>query len=257
MWQYVVQVLSVLRLIAGGHPEESVMRVAKVSALILSAVVALSLVSSVQAGPVSLYFNPYLEASDSPIVATGMSYFYLEDFEDFALNTPGVTASAGYSTKPAWPAAATDSVDGDDGSVDGFGNNGNSWFSMDGGTGITFTFDAGVLGGLPTHVGIVWTDGINPVTFEAFDAYGVFRGSITAFAIADGVYTGTTAEDHFFGISEPDGIGKILIRSGAGGGIEVDHLQYGGTIPIPAPAGVVLAGLGAGLVGWLRRRRAL
>ncbi len=200
---------------------------------------------------------PYLQTSDSPFIGLGLDYFYLEDFEDFALNTPGVTASAGYSTKPTWPAELTDSVDGDDGVVDGFGTRGNSWFSMDGGTGVTFTFDAVTLGSLPTHVGVVWTDGIDPIKFAAYDSFGTLVGEIDASGIADGVYTGTTGEDRFFGIIYSDGISKIMLASGVGGGIELDHLQYGGTNPIPAPGAVVLVSLGAALSGWLRRRRML
>ncbi len=245
------------RLRAGGQVEECTMRSVPLSVLMLSVVTALALTGPVHAGWTLFGAIPYLQASDSPVVAVGMDYFWLEDFEDFALNTPGVTASAGYSTKPTWPASMTDSVDGDDGAVDGSGNGGNSWFSMDGGTGVTFTFDDGVLGSFPTHVGIVWTDGVDPLGFEAYNAYGVLVGSVTATGIADSVYTGTTAEDRFFGMIYDDGISKIRLYSGAGGGIEMDHLQYGGNNPIPAPGAVVLAGVGAALAGWLRRRRAI
>jgi len=233
------------------------MRFARLSVLTTSVIVALALAGQVQAGPITYGPTPYLSAADSPFAGgAGLDYFYLEDFEDFALNTPGVTASAGYSTKPAWPASATDSVDGDDGVIDGYGNNGNSWFSSPGPAGVTFTFDAGVLGALPIEAGIVWTDGMDPITFEAYDAYGALIGSISTTGVADPVYTGTTAEDRFFGISYPDGIGKIKLYSGPAGvasGIEMDHLQYGGNT-IPAPGAVILAGIGAGVAGWLRRR---
>ncbi len=227
--------------------------------LCLAALLAVAaLTSQVQATAWTLYGPmPYLQTSDSPFIGLGLDYFYLEDFEDFALNTPGVTASAGYSTKPTWPAELTDSVDGDDGVVDGFGTRGNSWFSLDGGTGVTFTFDALTLGSLPTHVGVVWTDGIDPIRFAAYDSSGTLVGQVDATGIADGVYTGTTGEDRFFGMIYSNGISKITLASGVGGGIELDHLQYGGMNPIPAPGAVVLASLGAALSGWLRRRRML
>ena len=146
---------------------------------IASAVAVALLISSVSlAAPTSYGPSAYLQAADSPFAGVpGLAYFYLEDFEDFNLNTPGVSVNAGYSTKPTWAAAVTDSVDGDDGMIDGFGTRGNSWFSPSGGQGLTFTFDAGVLGSLPTYAGIVWTDGLNGVTFEAFDAMGVSLGT--------------------------------------------------------------------------------
>jgi len=225
--------------------------------LFVLAVAALAVSSSVQAAPASFYGpTPYVQASDSPFTTAGLTYYYLEDFEDGLLNTPGVTASAGsFLTTTGYAASVIDSVDADDGAIDGSGNNGESWFSSVGTAGLTFTFDAGVLGSLPTQAGIVWTDGVNPVTFEAFDAWGASLGTVGPIDTADGNFSGGTAEDRFFGVMYSGGISKIRVFSGASG-IEVDHLQYGAS-PIPAPAAVVLAGLGAGLVGWLRRRHAL
>ena len=40
--------------------------------------------------------SPYLSFADSPFNGGSFSYFHLEDFEDGSLNTPGVTASAGF-----------------------------------------------------------------------------------------------------------------------------------------------------------------
>jgi len=201
--------------------------------------------------------TPYLQASDSPFAGLSLGYFHLEDFEDGLLNTPGVTASTGIPTKPTYSASVTDSVDADDGLIDGFGNAGNSWFATPGVPGVTFTFDPTVLGTLPTHVGIVWTDGQDPVVFQAFDGIGNPLGAVGPAYIADGSYFGGTAEDHFFGISDAGGIGKITITSGQSAGIEVDHLQYGGPNPIPAPGAMLLGSLGTALAGYLRRRRTL
>ena len=99
--------------------------------------------------------TPYLRASDSPFAGGSFSYFHLEDFEDGAMNTPGLSANAGIVLAPG---INTDSVDGDDGVVDGFGQNGHSWFSNASTTSFTFTFNAAILGSLPTHAGLVWTD---------------------------------------------------------------------------------------------------
>jgi hypothetical protein len=204
----------------------------------------------------STYYGPtpYLKAEDSPFHGLSLGYFYLEDFEDRLLNTPGVSASTGYSTKPTFSTIETDSVDADDGLIDGSGNGGNSWFFTPGSTGITFTFDAMVLGSLPTYAGIVWTDGLNPITFQAFNAAGDILGTIGPVDLADGSFLGGTAEDRFFGVSDPAGIWKITINTGLFSGIEVDHLQYGGPAAVPVPSAVLLAGLGVGLISSLRRR---
>ena len=65
----------------------------------------------------------------------------------------------------------TDSVDADDGTIDGFGTDGRSHYAQDGTQGITYVFDSVVLGNLPTHAGLVWTDlsGTQDVFLEAFD----------------------------------------------------------------------------------------
>jgi hypothetical protein len=149
--------------------------------------------------------------------------FYLEDFEDGKLNAPGVRASAGTIQGPG---ATTDSVDNDDGNLDGFsGTGGHSFFSPNGADGITFTFDATVLRRLPTHVGLVWTDGEGEVTFEAFDTFGQSLGQVGPVSIADDNFNGGTREDRFFGAVNQAGISSVKI-SNSQGGIEIDHLQY-------------------------------
>jgi hypothetical protein len=209
------------------------------------------------AGPVGPV--PYLSANDSPFKSVDFSagYFHLEDFEDGQLNVPGVTASAG---APFGPGSITDSVDADDGAIDGSGTGGNSFFSGAGSSGISFTFDNATLGSLPTHAGLVWTDsGVGAtITFQAFDAADQLLGTIGPSSepgvFPDNNNSGGTAEDRFFGWTDSAGIGRIFI-SNSTGGIEVDHLQYGsGTasqppppptgIPLPAPiwGGILLLG---------------
>ena len=97
-----------------------------------------------------------------------------------------------------------------------------------GGGTITFTFDAAVLGALPTHVGIVWTDGSPScdAIFEAYDAADVLIGTRTAATVGNADNTGTTDEDRFFGVVHPAGVKKIVIKSSSGG-VEADHLAYG------------------------------
>lgn len=188
---------------------------------------------------------PYLQASDSPWAAFFSDpNFYLENFEDGLLNTPGVTGNGSV----IGPGGLTDSVDGDDGVVNGSGSQGRSYFRGNGSQGITFTFSEAILGALPQRAGIVWTDGAGAITFEAFDASGASLGILTG-THADGSVSGTTAEDRFYGWENLDGIGSINIRNPSGG-IEVDHLQYGA---VPEPTTMALMGLG-GLGLFLKKR---
>jgi hypothetical protein len=145
-------------------------------------------------------------------------------------------------------------------SVDGMGNNGLSLFSGDGGTGITFSFDKNVLGYLPTAAGIVWTDGIIPITFSARDALGNSLGSISDSNPGD-FLDGDGNPEHFrfYGIINSAGISSIRISSSAAGGIEVDHLQFGvlsTATGVPEPSTMALMVFGfALLLGGLTRRR--
>lgn len=163
---------------------------------------------------------PYTSSADSPFDTLSPS-FVLENFESGTFNIPGVT---GNGIGIVGPRSNTDSVDVDDGVIDGSGTNGRSYFA-NGQIGITFTFDAAILGGLPTQVGVVWTDGAGTTSFEAFDGSGLSLGVIGPFAIADDTFFGTTGEDRFFGIIDAAGIGSIRITN-TSGGIEVDHLQF-------------------------------
>ena len=162
---------------------------------------------------------------DSPFKAIGTGYFYLEDFEDDAFE-PGWSIG-GLQTRNG-PSPTTDSVDEDDGAIDGSGVAGSS--HLEAGA-FTIDFDENVLGALPTHVGLVWTDGGSGVlvTFEAFSASGSSLGSLSSPA-GDPTDDGATVEDVFFGWSEPTGISAVRV-SQASGSPEIDHLQYGGPQP--------------------------
>jgi len=166
----------------------------------------------------------------------------LEDAEDGMANTPGLTLNYA-SLSSAFGTALIDSVDADDGAIDGNGNGGEAFW---GAGSIEATFDAQVLGSLPTHAGFVWTDGVDDIVFEAFDQNGQSLGVLVG-RHADGDFVGGTAEDRFYGVVHMGGISRMIISDPSG--IEVDHIQYGA---VPEPASV--AALGLGLLAARRRR---
>jgi hypothetical protein len=167
--------------------------------------------------------TPYLSTEDSPLEVPGIGRCY-EDFEDGTLDIPGATGNG----TVVGPSGLIDSVDGDDGAIDGNGNGGHSYFSGDGASGISITFSPDRNEGLPRNVGIVWTDGGfgAAVTFEAFDKDGnsIQKGVYGPFLHADLSNSGETAEDRYYDAFHGDGISKITITNTTGG-IEVDHVQ--------------------------------
>jgi hypothetical protein len=211
----------------------------KLAAAALAMGVTLTCYASVaQAGMIGPIL-PYFGLSQSPFNGLPFSYFHLETFEEGSLTAPGVKASAG---SVVGPGAEVDSVEGP-------GSLGHSFFSGSGAAGIAFTFDAAVLGHLPTHVGIVWTDGDGPNrTFKAFDASNALIGTITdptqKFFSSGG--DGDTSNYRFFGATDPAGISSIFIAND-GGGIEVDDLQYG-LSSIPEPGTLTLTMLPMGIL---------
>jgi len=104
----------------------------------------------------------------------------------------------------------------------------------------------------------VWTDGGCTITFSAVGAVGAdgqSLGSFTASGFADGGISGTTGEDHYFGVQFAGGLRSISI-SNNGGGVGVDHIQYGqmaAVVPEPGTWALMLGGMGAWLASRKRR----
>jgi predicted secreted protein len=159
-------------------------------------------------------------------------YFYLEDLRDGTVNTPGLTVSP-LNVVPG------DSVDEDDGAING---NGTSPFSLRGdgsnSAQLELRFNAGVLGKLPTHVGVVLTDGNKnaKTRVDVFDVSGTLVGTTNANltnSFLDNSFNGGGAgEDRFFGFISAQGIAKMTvtnIRAGGSGSsaFTIDHIQYG------------------------------
>ena len=226
------------------------------------AISALSLVATAAASPASAQLlgpTPYLSTADSPFHPANYAHFYLEDLEDGLVNTPGLTASSlGVICVSNEPGC----FEGGEGLIDSVGNGGNPnvGHSLYGSNGsITLTFDASVLGALPTAAGLVWTDGSNPITFQAYDENDQLIGTLNGDS-ADNSFTGGTAEDRFYGVINAGGVSKLVITDN--GGIEIDHIQYGvgadgrtaGGVPEPAAWALMLTGF-FGVGGTIRARR--
>ena len=190
--------------------------------------------------------TPYLSADDSPFdLFSKGSDFLLEDFEDGLLNTLGLS---GFGGQIRFPGSHTDSVDADDGFIDGFGIDGHDYWSFaefGEGTFARFEFDAKALGALPRSVGLVWTDGnVDAVTIlEVFGPDGESLGTMEFTSLDNDDSQGETAEDRFMGAIYAGGISAIEIRADLGR-IEMDHVQYGNLVPAPGAVALLsLAGL--------------
>jgi hypothetical protein len=198
----------------------------------------------------------------APATKAADIYSHIEDFEDGALNTPGVTAIGG---SVLGPGGLTDSVEG---ANPGSGSTGYSYYS-NGSNLLRFNFDKVALGGfLPTTAGVTWTDvgyvtgdvpgsavpdftGSGTVRFRAYSESNALLTTISH-VLGDGKVTGETDEDSIFAYTDLAGIGAITIEMGGSVDWEVDDLRYSAAKAVPTPA--LLPGLlGLGLTMWRKR----
>jgi len=173
-----------------------------------------------QSEPVFFGPTPYLSSDDIPegFYAGGVPDV-LEDLEDDILDPVMFGTPGG----PHDPSPMTDSVDADDGEIDGWGFDGHCW-TVGGGPASFYTYFSPPL---PTAAGIVWTDGSGDVIFEAYDPNHDSLGTIGPFNLEDGFNNGGTAEDRFFGVQNSDGILRIDLRKIPTTTMDIDHVQYG------------------------------
>lgn len=176
-------------------------------------------------GAVPVGPSPYLQASDGPWADLGLETYVLEDFEDQML--PEGVSVGSFTWSSSFSLAVVDSVDGDDGDP----SNGtcNPCEAMWSSAPITFTFDAAILGALPTHVGLVLTDAGSAdvtVTLSATSPCAALGSLTSSVTFGDGSVGGETAEDRFVGIVSPAGIASVTVDAG-GAPFEIDHLQFG------------------------------
>jgi hypothetical protein len=172
---------------------------------------------------------PYTSKNDSPfksLESTG-TYFYIEDFEDGVADTPGLTIDKGavLSTGPN-----VDSVDQDDGLLDGSGSKGKSWLSTYD-KDLVFSFNKDLLSGkYPNHAGLVFTDTYPTTLLLTLEAYGVdgkVVGKMGPMTLGDSTtYAGQTLDDKFIGFKSKVEIKAIAIKAERGN-YELDHVQYG------------------------------
>jgi len=204
-------------------------------------------------------FGPteYLQHGDTPsnfFCATCASH--IEDFEDGLLNgflsiDNGQILQPNYVSGSGQP--STDSVDGDDGTVDGSGLGGYSWFSGDASS-IEISFASDV-----KAAGLVFTDGDSAssnVLVEALDMSGNVLALINAGDLADDSFYGETAEDRFLGFTDMNAaISALRISIDAGSGIEIDHIHWQNACVIPEPSTSFLALFAViGICGFRRKR---
>lgn len=176
-------------------------------------------------------------------------------------NSPGLLVSGTVIGPLATTGRLVDSVDGDDGLIDGNGAAGHSLLAETTivlptdppsfRTSIGVPFDASELIRLPTYFGFVFTDGpeLTGLQILAFDVddnqiENIGFGSIAQDpnGLGDDRRDGTTAEDRFIGLFSTTGIARVNITAfyrndGVASTFEVDHIQYG----VPEPAGFVIA----------------
>ncbi len=218
------------------------------------------------AGITTLGPLPYLSKADSPFPVNGTDpNFYLEDFEDGQLNTPGISQGISDPFLQAIvlpPSLVTDSVDADDGAIDGNGQGGHSLASVTTLSDLLspptyfflmgFQFNESELGFLPNAFGFVWTDGPAPgsLLMSVRTASGAEFQTVSFTNLGDGSREGTTADDRFFGVVADEGITGITISGRYTGTllsdqyIEIDHLQYGQLVPEPTAFGQILLCIG-------------
>ena len=175
------------------------------------------------------------------VPAAGQTYFFLEDIQDGQFDVPGATLTSSQVRTNNGRNGSTnsggnaDSIDEDDGSVDGSVGNPRGGIRF----GTRVDFSIGVLGQLPNHVGYALAGDSPTVSITAFNSSDVQLGTVTATA---------DVRAAFVGLTTTEGISYVTLT-----GTETDHFQYG-YLAVPEPSTTALLGLG-GLALILRRRK--
>ncbi len=210
--------------------------------------------------------TPYLSAADSPFAAyLGGPDFFLEDFEDGQLNSLGIYQRLHPYTHGIvrGPGSDTNSVDSDDGIIDGEGLLGHSLASNFYWTDLVdpptiksylrFSFDDSLLGFLPNSFGFVWTSGApnSRISIDLKD--GDFNTvAIRVFEPLEVNSPSDSFDDRFFGVYSSGPIVHVEIIATYRGNpepvpMEIDHVQYGLIVPEPTSIALIAVGMVLGL----------
>lgn len=121
------------------------------------------------------------------------SYYHLDNLEDGGIKKPGLTA-LGVSTLSSFSGSimstpSTVTTERSATAARPTGAPDAPRFTGNSAAGIEFQFNEATLGALPTHAGLVWTDGLGnvTVTFSAFGADGGVLVSYATSGIGDGL----------------------------------------------------------------------
>lgn len=214
----------------------SVSSKAWVAGLFLAFVAAVfSSVRTTTAAAITGVTSGYLQTSNSPLVI-GSAGYKLDAFEP---SSPSLaTLGVSLSTLNGSSVTTTNSVDGDDGSVDGSGATGHSLnvITAGGATGATFTFNNITIGAYPKSAAVAVTAAnASLLTFTTYDTFNAVSGTYNLSGVGT---SSATSDDFLFWASDPAGITAISVTSNsAATSMFLDHLQYDtlNTVPIAAP----------------------
>lgn len=196
---------------------------------------------------------PYRSVADSPCAwGPPGSTFFLEDFEDGSLNFPAGIDT--YNGTVLQPSGTTDSVDADDGVLDGHGDGGHSLLPLAVQMGLSFPpvwqtsfamgFSQETLGYLPNCAGFVVTDGLSMASINLVvrlpNQQSIAIHPSGLFGLLDDLDNGSSDDDWFLGVRVPTGFVSVRITHTYQAvdyepRFEIDHAQFGLIAPEPAP----------------------
>ena len=217
-------------------------------------------------GASTIVYEPslYFSERDSPfyggIIDNTGNGIWLEDFEDQQLNTPFVRQEDDRSRKGttfrekfSFPGVSSIwGVDGDDGAIDGHTSAGDVWISTNTNGGgpsqiMSFQFEPNEDGNYPLYVGLVITRPNNffsqiEVRWNDLEGNSIYDDEydMTEWAPPEGATAGSPLLQRFVGLYHEDGIAQIFMSNVN----QIDHLQYGYSIPEPSASLLTLLSLG-------------